>query len=227
MHIQICWWCVFCFILLKHGENLSAGMGMGYNKILENLIVGSQPESDTDIQRLFGDEGVRVILNLLTDDDIKKTSKYDIESRNRKCKGLDIRHKHIPIQDFDEESVQKELPRAVAELQWAISLGKMVYVHCNAGMGRSPGVALAYLYWFGVHPDLKTLFTMDSAYDFFTKQRAGCGRNEKAIRGATYYLAKKHPNPQKFQSLPHDAFKNISEKERKLLQDRVRKLRAA
>ncbi len=70
---------------------------MGYNKILENLIVGSQPESDTDIQRLFGDEGVRVILNLLTDDDIKKTSKYDIESRNRKCKGLDIRHKHIPV----------------------------------------------------------------------------------------------------------------------------------
>jgi hypothetical protein len=36
----------------------------------------------------------------------------------------------------------------VAALEWAISQGKMVYVHCTAGLGRAPAVAIAYLYWF-------------------------------------------------------------------------------
>jgi protein-tyrosine phosphatase len=34
-------------------------------------------------------------------------------------------------------------------LEWAISEGKgRVYVHCTAGLGRAPAVAIAYLFWF-------------------------------------------------------------------------------
>jgi protein tyrosine phosphatase (PTP) superfamily phosphohydrolase (DUF442 family) len=68
---------------------------MGYNKIQENLIVGSQPESDDDIQRLK-DEGVKVILNLQTDDDINN-SKFLVESRKGKWEGLGIRYERVPV----------------------------------------------------------------------------------------------------------------------------------
>lgn len=45
--------------------------------------------------------------------------------------------------------MRSELPKAVASLEWAISQGKgRVYVHCTAGLGRAPAVAIAYLFWF-------------------------------------------------------------------------------
>lgn len=34
-------------------------------------------------------------------------------------------------------------------LEWAISQNKgRVYVHCTAGLGRAPAVAIAYMFWF-------------------------------------------------------------------------------
>ncbi len=94
MHIQIWWWCVFCIILLKHGENLSAGMY--YTHIYDNLIVGSQPQSKYDIERLFKDEGVRAILNLQQDKDIEYWG-IDINSILHKCQELGIWHMRIPV----------------------------------------------------------------------------------------------------------------------------------
>ncbi|CAM6064114.1 unnamed protein product [Sphagnum tenellum] len=189
---------------------------MNYADIHDNLIVGSQPKNEDDI-KLLSDKGVRVILNLQQDKDIQH-HRVDIKSIVEKCNELTIRHKRIPVRDFDPKSLRKELPRAVAELEWAISQGKMVYVHCTAGLGRSPAVAIAYLYWFR---DMD----MDTAYKTLTAKRP-CGPKKEAIRGATYDLAKTDPHKRKFESLPPDAFKNIAEWERKLIKKSVRKLRA-
>ncbi|XLR44075.1 hypothetical protein S83_028735, partial [Arachis hypogaea] len=42
--------------------------------------------------------------------------------------------------DFDPNSLQNILPKAVSSLEWAISKGKgRVYVYCTAGLGRAPG----------------------------------------------------------------------------------------
>ncbi len=51
------------------------------------------------------------------------------------------------------ESVLARLPVAVGILDKAIrekvnGPGQKVYLHCRAGLGRSPSVAAAYLYWF-------------------------------------------------------------------------------
>ncbi|KAL4305003.1 hypothetical protein AHAS_Ahas16G0034800 [Arachis hypogaea] len=49
--------------------------------------------------------------------------------------------------DFDPNSLRNILPKAVSSLEWAISKGKgRVYVHCTAGLGRAPGVTIAYLF---------------------------------------------------------------------------------
>jgi hypothetical protein len=51
------------------------------------------------------------------------------------------------------ESVRARLPVAVGILNRAITEkaqkdGETVYLHCCEGLGRSPSVAAAYLYWF-------------------------------------------------------------------------------
>ena len=51
--------------------------------------------------------------------------------------------------DFDPDSLRSQLPKAVLALEWAISQRKgRVYVHCTAGLGRAPAVAIAYMFWF-------------------------------------------------------------------------------
>ena len=52
-------------------------------------------------------------------------------------------------------------------------------------MGRSPGVAIAYLYW------CHQFKTLDHAYDYLTTKRP-CGPKKEAIRGATLDMLATH-----------------------------------
>nr|GMC65692.1 phosphoglucan phosphatase LSF2, chloroplastic [Ipomoea batatas] len=120
--------------------------------------------------------------------------------------------------DFDPDSLRSGLPKSVSLLEWAISEEKgRVYVHCTAGLGRAPAVAIAYMFWF-CDMDLTT------AYETLTSKRP-CGPNKRAIRGATYDLAKNDPWKEPFENLPDNAFEGIADWERALIQDRVRALR--
>lgn len=67
---------------------------------------------------------------------------------------------------------------------------------------------------------------LNTAYDVLTAKRP-CGPNKRAIRGATYDLAKDGPWKEPFESLPEYAFENVADWERKLIQQRVRALRSA
>ncbi len=69
---------------------------MYYTHIFYNLIVGSQPQSKYDIERLFENEGVRAILNLQQDKDIEYWG-IDINSILHKCQELGIWHMCIPV----------------------------------------------------------------------------------------------------------------------------------
>ena len=50
-----------------------------------------------------------------------------------------------PMRDFDIADMRRCLPRAVTELAALRAQGHRVYVHCTAGLGRSPLTVLAYL----------------------------------------------------------------------------------
>ncbi|KAL4576079.1 hypothetical protein LXL04_012167 [Taraxacum kok-saghyz] len=192
-------------------------LGMNYNLITENLIVGSQPQKPEDIDHLKNEQNVAYILNLQQDGDIAYWG-INLESIVKRCQQLGVRHMRRPARDFDPDSLRSMLPKAVSSLEWAISEGKgRVYVHCTAGLGRAPAVSIAYMFWF-LDMDLNT------AYDMLTEKRP-CGPNKKAIRGATYDLAKNDPGKEPFENLPEDAFGNVADWERKLIQDRVRSFR--
>ncbi|KAK7302053.1 hypothetical protein RJT34_12932 [Clitoria ternatea] len=192
-------------------------LGMNYTLITDNLIVGSQPQKPEDIDHLKKEEGVAFILNLQQDKDVEYWG-IDLQSILRRCRELEIGHMRRPAKDFDPDSLRNELPKAVSSLEWAISEGKgRVYVHCTAGLGRAPAVAIAYMFWF-------CGMTLNTAYDMLTSKRP-CGPNKRAIRGATYDLAKNDPWKEPFESLPEHAFEDIADWERNLIQDRVYSLR--
>ncbi|KAM6598862.1 hypothetical protein CsatA_018471 [Cannabis sativa] len=192
-------------------------LGMNYTLIADNLIVGSQPQKPEDIDHLKQEENVAYILNLQQDKDVEYWG-IDLQAIVKRCQELGIRHMRRPARDFDPESLRNGLPKAVSSLEWAISEGKgKVYVHCSAGLGRAPAVAIAYMFWFcGMN--------LNAAYEKLTSKRP-CGPNKGAIRGATYDLAKNDPWKEPFQSLPEHAFEDIADWERNLIQDRVRSLR--
>lgn len=192
-------------------------LGMNYTLISDNLIVGSQPQKPEDIDHLKHEENVAYILNLQQDRDIEYWG-VDFQAILRRCQELGIQHMRRPARDFDPDSLRSGLPKAVSSLEWAISDGKgRVYVHCTAGLGRAPAVAVAYLYWF-------CGMDLNKAYAFLTAKRP-CGPNKRAIRGATYDLAKNDPGKEPFESLPEYAFEGIADWERSSIQDRVRSLR--
>lgn len=191
-------------------------LGIYYTRILDNLIVGSQPQTADDINRLHHEEGVTGVLNLQQDNDIAYWE-IDFKSITKRCDELGIRYMRNPAVDFDPNSLRKELPKAVSLLEHAISQGLTVYIHCTAGLGRAPAVAIAYLFWFhGMN--------MDDAYKYLTSKRP-CGPKKEAIRGATYDLAKNDPWKEPFEQLPGYAFTDVAAWERQLIQDRVRGLR--
>lgn len=192
-------------------------LGMNYTLIHDNLIVGSQPQKPEDIDHLKENENVAFILNLQQDKDMEYWG-IDFDAIVKQCEQVGIKHMRRPARDFDPDSLRNELPRAVALLEWAISEGKgRVYVHCTAGLGRAPAVAIAYMFWFcGMN--------LNKAYEKLTSKRP-CGPNKKAIRAATYDLAKNDPWKEAFESLPEHAFEDVADWERKLIQERVRALR--
>lgn len=188
-------------------------LGMNYTLITDDLIVGSQPQKVDDVDHLKEEQNVGCIINLQQDKDLEYWD-VDLNSIVNRCQELGIHHIRRPARDFDPDSLRSGLPRAVSSLEWAISEGNgRVYVHCTAGLGRAPAVAIAYLFWF-------CNMNLDAAYNTLTSKRP-CGPNRRAIRAATYDLAKDEPWKEPFESLPEFAFEDIADWERKIIQDRV------
>ncbi|CAO2825787.1 unnamed protein product [Amaranthus hypochondriacus] len=203
--------------LMRNPYEYHHELGMNYTLILDNLIVGSQPQKPDDIDHLKLNENVAYILNLQQDKDIEYWE-IDFDSILKRCEQIGICHMRRPAKDFDPDSLRTMLPRAVSALEWAISKEKgRVYVHCTAGLGRAPAVAITHMFWF-------CGMDLNEAYDKLTSKRP-CGPNKRAIRGATYDLAKNDPWKEPFESLPEHAFEDIADWERKLIQERVRALR--
>ncbi|CAK9861331.1 unnamed protein product [Sphagnum jensenii] len=155
---------------------------MNFNAINVNLIVGSHPRDADDIRLLYNQNGVRAIVNLQRSGE---PLRGDIDAITEACAlvGNRIWYQRVPIQDASEDSLRDNLPEAVGILNMAIQdrvkePGDTVYLHCCEGLGRSPSVAVAYLYWF-------TDMTLNDADALVRGRRHGAGPNLAAIREAT------------------------------------------
>ena len=129
------------------------GIGVGpYNcrvyridctRILENLWVGSYPQTPEDILHLK-QSGITAVLSLQSDDDLRKrATQWGLWADFYRSQG--IRAERVPIRDFDPPALLRHLPEAVEVLDELIRQGHTAYVHCTVGLNRSPTVAIAWM----------------------------------------------------------------------------------
>nr|KJB75114.1 hypothetical protein B456_012G025200 [Gossypium raimondii] len=122
-------------------------LGMNYNFIRPDLIVGSCLQTPEDVDKLRK-IGVKTIFCLQQDPDLEYfgVDIGAIQDYAKKCG--DIEHIRAQIRDFDAFDLRMRLPAVVSILHKAVNRnGGVTYIHCTAGLGRAPAVALAYMFW--------------------------------------------------------------------------------
>ncbi|XP_062156171.1 phosphoglucan phosphatase DSP4, amyloplastic [Alnus glutinosa] len=122
-------------------------LGMNYDFIRPDLIVGSCLQAPEDVDKLRS-IGVKTIFCLQQDSDLEYFG-VDINAIQEYAKTYDdIQHLRAKIRDFDAFDLRIQLPAVVSKLYKAVNRnGGVTYIHCTAGMGRAPAVALAYMFW--------------------------------------------------------------------------------
>lgn len=115
-----------------------------FDQITKNIFVGPYPPDQDSILRLKNEHGVTGILNLQSDEDLRRRGiLWD------RVWAFYMAHnivaERVPIIDFAKADLQQQLGRAVKVLHDLVSDQRVVYVHCNAGINRSPTVTIAYL----------------------------------------------------------------------------------
>ena len=132
-------------------------------EIINNLYLGSFAEVQ-DIRSNIS-TGFSACLSvgkefLLVDTDSIQTDDLDIGLPH--LKSIGIAHKRIPIEDGQPNVICMYIPKALSFIDEHIGKGK-VYVHCFAGVSRSPSIVYAYL--------LSKGFSPISAFELMTSKR--------------------------------------------------------
>jgi len=92
------------------------------------------------------DMGVTAVVNLQTDEDMEHCD-IDWPGMEAAYRELGMEVRRFPIEDFSPSDTRQKLRPCVRLLAGLIDAGHDVYLHCNAGINRSPTVAVAYLHW--------------------------------------------------------------------------------
>ena len=154
--------------------------GLYYHQITDSILVGTQPWEKGSIIYLEEKENVTVLFNTQEDGNFEYW-KVNIGEREEEAKKAGVRLHRQPIVDFSFDSLREQLPEAASEFDRLTNRSdkEVIYCHCTAGMGRSPAVVIAYLYWTDDRFE-----SLDAAYEFLTSKRP-CGPKKEAIRQAT------------------------------------------
>jgi len=149
---------------------------MQFDEILPEVVVGTCPLTMEDVDGLSRDYGITAVLNLQSDQDL---AYWGIDwpqlLTQYQTRGVTVRR--VPVIDFAPDDLTDKLPACVAALDDLLRLGHKVYVHCNAGINRSPSTVVAYLHWV-------RKWTLEAALAHVCRRR-DCDPYVEAIRDAT------------------------------------------
>ncbi|KAK9061310.1 hypothetical protein SSX86_018490 [Deinandra increscens subsp. villosa] len=152
-------------------------LGMNYNFIRPDIIVGSCLQTPADVDKLRSIK-VKTIYCLQQDSDLEYFS-VDISAIREYASTFDdIQHLRAEIRDFDGTDLRLRLPAVVSKLHKAVNRnGGVTYIHCTAGLGRAPSTALAYMFWVQG-------YKLNNALSLLLRNRK-CFPNVDAIKSAT------------------------------------------
>jgi len=145
---------------------------MEYAQVTSRLYVGSHPQSIGDIETLQNILAITAILNLQTDEDMAAANLnwQRLESYYKTCS---VSLHRMPMKE-EQVVLRERLLPCVERVDDLLAAGLTVYLHCTAGIGRSPTVAIGYL-----HRCLG--WEMDAAVRY-VKQVRQCSPHLEALR---------------------------------------------
>lgn len=118
--------------LLFNRAMCAAGLWRRWDWIDEHVLVGMVPTRGEmeELRRL----GIGAVVNLC----------QEFAGHSAELERLGMQQLHLPTLDFHPPTAE-DMRRGVAFIRQAIAGGRMVYVHCKAGRGRSVTLAICYL----------------------------------------------------------------------------------
>lgn len=117
---------------------------LDWSEVRSDLLIGSCPMTLADIERIIAETDASAILSLQTD---ACRAAFDIDYEAHRAFGevAGVDMVNAPMLDFDPPDQRRNLPAAVRALTVLLAAGRRVYVHCTAGLNRSPLAVLGYL----------------------------------------------------------------------------------
>jgi hypothetical protein len=117
---------------------------LNWNEIRKDLLIGSCPMTEPDLDRIRHETDASAILSLQHDECLARFG-IDYEQHRVHGRRLGLEMVRSPMRDFNPEEQRQRLPVAVHRLWMLITDQHRVYVHCTAGRGRSALTVLGYL----------------------------------------------------------------------------------
>ena len=111
--------------------------------VTPELWIGPCPQDEDEFKDLRA-QGLSAILSLQTSEDLGERG---IEWAKSAARSANLAFRNVPVNDFDLLDLTYQLPKCVKALDELLTNGHKVYLHCTAGVSRSPTVAAAYLHW--------------------------------------------------------------------------------
>lgn len=117
---------------------------LNWGEISPRILIGTCPMRPADLGRIQAATGVSAVLSVQHDDCLAYWG-IDYGEMCEHGAGLGLRMERRAMRDFDVADQREKLPGAVAALARLQAEGHRTYVHCTAGLGRSPLTVLSYL----------------------------------------------------------------------------------
>jgi hypothetical protein len=159
---------------------------LSFDEIRADMVVGSCPMKPEDRIEIRDTTGISAFLSLQHDDCLGDLG-IDYQKHLAHGRRVGLVMERCPMRDFDTEDQRKMLPAAVRMLHRLLKSERRVYVHCTAGINRSPLVVLAYLVWIEDQP-------FKTAWELLREKRQVCAPDRQAYQAARSNLVANHRN---------------------------------
>lgn|GEM_PF-482952 len=174
---------------------------LNWNEIRSDLVVGSCPMAASDIDVIRDKTSATAILSLQTDD-CRSAFGIDRAELTGRADDLGLAFLNTPMLDFNPPDQRANLPAAVRALSHLLAADHKVYVHCTAGLNRSPLTVLGYLSFVEtMAPDDVVAFIREARPAADPSWEAFYGCRQDLVDGLkhhivmrAYYLSKEYPD---------------------------------
>jgi predicted protein tyrosine phosphatase len=157
--------------------------GLEWGEVRTDLLVGSCPIVPGDIEHIRESTGVTALLSLQTDR-CRADLGIDYAAHLRRAEHLGLVLENAPMRDFDLADQRRQLPAAMRALRGLLVAGHRVFVHCTAGVNRSPLTVLGYL-------TFVEDFSPEVAFDLIRRSRPQAAPYWEAYHGCRADLAER------------------------------------